>query len=173
MAIALVPGTYDPITLGHLDVIERASQIFDRIIVAVSNSPHKHGAGTLFTLEERVHFVEDAISARNGIAGGVDDGLSNVEVRPFSNLLVDFAIEVGARVIVKGLRAVTDFESEFQQASLNYHLNPELETAFIMATPQNMYLSSSVVKEIAELGGDVDDLVTPLVARELKGRYAV
>ncbi|MDR0888370.1 MAG: pantetheine-phosphate adenylyltransferase [Coriobacteriales bacterium] len=167
MATALIPGTYDPITLGHIDVIKRASQIFDHIIVGVADSPHKRGHGTLFSLDDRVRFVQDAIDTYDDLASA-----GNVEVRPFTRLLVDFAVEVGAQVIVKGLRAVTDFESEFQQASLNYHMNPELETAFIMATPQNMYLSSSVVKEISELGGDVDDLVTPLVARALKQEYA-
>ncbi|MDR2672914.1 MAG: pantetheine-phosphate adenylyltransferase [Coriobacteriales bacterium] len=156
MSVALVPGTYDPITLGHIDVIERSAQIFTHIIVGVAASAQK-GSGPLFTVAERVAFVADGVAH-----------LPNVEVVPFSKLLVDFASEVKANAIVKGLRAVTDFESEFQQASLNYHLNPELETVFIMATPQYMYLSSSMVKEIAILNGNISDWVTPRVQRALE-----
>jgi pantetheine-phosphate adenylyltransferase len=159
MNTALIPGTYDPITYGHLDVIVRSAQLFDRIVVGVAASPKK-GGGPLFTLEERVRFIEEATAH-----------LPNVGVQPFSKLLVDFAIEVGAQAIVKGLRAVTDFESEFQQASINYRLNPKLETMFIMATPENMYLSSSMVKEIASLSGDISGWVTPTVAQALIGHY--
>jgi pantetheine-phosphate adenylyltransferase len=155
MSLALVPGTFDPITLGHVDVIERSAQIFDNIIVGVAFSPTKRG-GPLFNVEERVAFVEDAVSH-----------LPNVDVEPFSKLLVDFAVDIKAQAIVKGLRAVTDFESEFQQASLNYHLNQDLETLFIMASPQHMYLSSSMVKEIAKLNGNVADWVTPAVLKSL------
>jgi pantetheine-phosphate adenylyltransferase len=160
MSTALIPGTYDPVTIGHLDVIERSAQIFDRIVVGVAASPHK-GAGPLFSLEERSAFITSAVAAR---------GLTNVEVKPFENLLVDFAVEVGAKAIVKGLRATTDFEWEFQQASINFHLNPNLETMFIMATPENMYLSSSMVKEVATLGGDVSDWVTPQVNAALQAK---
>jgi pantetheine-phosphate adenylyltransferase len=159
MTTALIPGTYDPITLGHRDVIERTAQIFDAVVVGVAASPKK-GGGPLFSLEERVGFVRDALS-----------DLKNVSVVPFSTLLVDFAVEIGARTIVKGLRAVTDFESEFQQASLNYRLNPELETMFIMATPEHMYLSSSVVKEVASMQGDVCAWVTPTVLKALHSRF--
>ena len=159
MTTALIPGTYDPITLGHRDVIERTAQIFDAVVVGVAASPKK-GGGPLFSLEERVGFVRDAL---------VD--LKNVSVLPFSTLLVDFAVEIGARTIVKGLRAVTDFESEFQQASLNYRLNPELETMFIMATPEHMYLSSSVVKEVASMQGSVQAWVTPAVRQALVSRF--
>jgi pantetheine-phosphate adenylyltransferase len=159
MRTALIPGTYDPVTLGHRDVIIRAAQIFDSIVVGVAASPKK-GAGPLFTLAERVAFIEDAVSE-----------LSNVSVQPFSSLLVDFAVEVKAQAIVKGLRAVTDFESEFQQAALNYRLNPELETMFIMATPEHMYLSSSAVKEIASLHGNIHSWVTPLVEQALVARF--
>jgi pantetheine-phosphate adenylyltransferase len=151
MRTALIPGTYDPITLGHLDVITRAAQLFDAIVVGVADSPKK-GSGPLFPLAERVAFVEAATS-----------GLLNVRVVPFTSLLVDFAVEVGAQVIVKGLRAMTDFEWEFQQAALNYRLNPTLETMFIMASPEYMYLSSSAVKEIASMNGTVRPWVTPLV----------
>ena len=158
MPTALIPGTYDPITLGHLDVIERSAQIFSQIVVGVAASATK-GGGPLFTLAERTDFATAAVAH-----------LPNVQVVTFDGLLVDFASSIKASAIVKGLRAVTDFESEFQQASLNYHLNPELETVFIMATPQNMYLSSSMVKEIATLGGDISDWVTPQVQAALRKR---
>ncbi|MDR1088366.1 MAG: pantetheine-phosphate adenylyltransferase [Coriobacteriales bacterium] len=155
---ALIPGTYDPVTLGHIDVIERAARIFSTVVVAVAASPQK-GAGPLFSLEERVACIEDAVAH-----------LANVEVCPFSTLLVSFAEEMHVDTIVKGLRAVTDFEWEFQQASINYQLNPELETMFIMANPRYMYLSSSMVKEIATMGGDVSRWVTPKVQAELRRR---
>ena len=159
MHTALMPGTYDPITLGHLDVIKRTSQIFDSLIIGVAASQMK-GNGPLFSLDKRLAFIEDAVS-----------DLKNVTVRPFSTLLVDFAVEVGAQAIVKGLRAVTDFESEFQQASLNYRLNPKLETMFIMATPEHMYLSSSIVREVARMHGDVQHWVTPMVGKALVERF--
>jgi pantetheine-phosphate adenylyltransferase len=159
MRTALVPGTYDPVTLGHRDVIVRTSQIFDSVIVGVAASPKK-GAGPLFTLEERVSFIRDAVS-----------DLPNVMIRPFTSLLMDFAVEVGAQSVVKGLRAMTDFEAEFQQASLNYQLNPQIETMFIMATPEHMYLSSSAIKEIASFNGTVDHWVTPLVGKALATRF--
>jgi pantetheine-phosphate adenylyltransferase len=158
MPKALIPGTYDPVTLGHIDVIERATHIFSSVLVAVAASPQK-GAGPLFSLEERVAFVTDAVAH-----------LSQVKVQPFSTLLVSFARQQGVDTIVKGLRAVTDFESEFQQASINYQLDPELETLFIMANPQHMYLSSSMVKEVAGMGGDISNWVTPLVQQKLTER---
>jgi pantetheine-phosphate adenylyltransferase len=160
MSVALMPGTYDPITLGHLDVIERSAQIFSRIYVGVSDSAKK-GGGPLFTLAERLGFVSAAIAH-----------IPNAQAVTIDGLLVDFASRIKADAIVKGLRAVTDFESEFQQASLNYHLNPDLETLFIMATPQNMYLSSSMVKEIASLGGNISDWVTAEVQAALRDRLA-
>jgi len=155
MHTALLPGTYDPITLGHLDVIRRTSQIFDALIIGVADL-QKKGSSPLFSIEERVAFVQDAVST-----------LENVTVQAFSTLLVDFSVQVGAQTIVKGLRAITDFESEFQQASLNYRLNPNLETMFIMATPEHMYLSSSAVKEVASLHGDIRHWVTPMVYKAL------
>jgi len=158
MIKALIPGTYDPVTLGHIDIIERASQVFSKVYVAVAASPRK-GSGPLFSVEDRVSFIEDAVS-----------NLKNVEVCCFNNLLVQFAEEMGVDAIVKGLRALTDFEWEFQQASTNYQLNRDLETMFIMASPRYMYLSSSVVKDIASLGGDVSNWVTPLVEAQLKER---
>jgi pantetheine-phosphate adenylyltransferase len=159
MLTALVPGTYDPITLGHRDVIKRSAQLFDHVVVGVAASLKK-GGGPLFSIEERVAFAKDALQ-----------DLKNVSVKPFSNLLVDFAVEIGAQTIVKGLRAVTDFESEFQQASLNYRLNPDLETVFIMANPEHMYLSSSVVREIASMQGDISAWVTPMVREALVSRF--
>jgi len=157
---ALIPGTYDPVTLGHIDIIERASKVFSKVFVAVAASPHK-GSGPLFSEEERLEFIMDAVS-----------NLPNVEVCLFSTLLVKFAEELGVDSIVKGLRAVTDFEWEFQQASINYQLNRELETMFIMANPRYMYLSSSMVKEIASLGGDISKWVTPLVEKKLRERFS-
>jgi pantetheine-phosphate adenylyltransferase len=160
MRTALIPGTFDPITLGHIDVIVRTSQLFDKVIVGVAASENK-GTGPLFSLEERVAFAADALRETG-----------NTDIRPFSKLLVDFAVEVGALAIVKGLRVVTDFESEFQQSALNYRLNPNLETMFIMATPEHMYLSSSMVKEVASMGGSVNHWVTPKVEAALRSRFS-
>ncbi len=144
---AMVPGTFDPITAGHIDVIRRASKLFGEVIVAVAESPRK-GAGPMFSLDERVQIARDALSE-----------ISNVTVKSFTGLLVDFAAQNDVRVLVKGLRAVTDFEAEFQMSALNYTLSPDLETIFIMALPQNMYLSSSVVRDIAYCKGNVAGLV--------------
>ena len=155
MKRGIVPGTFDPITSGHLDIIERASGLFEDVVVGVALSPEK-GGGPLFTIDERVELVEQ-----------VTQPLGNVTVRPFDTLLVDFAEEVGASVIVKGLRAVTDFEREFQMAALNWRLDSEIETMFIMAVPEYMYLSSSAVKEIARHGGPVKGLVPPQVCEAL------
>ena len=155
----LVPGTFDPITLGHVDVIRRASQMFDEVVVGVAASQGK-GAGPLFSLEERVQ-----------LARAVTAELANVQVRPFSNLLVDFAREIGASALVKGLRATTDFEYEFQMAMLNYQLAPQLETVFVMSAPDYMYVSSSVAKEVAALGGDVSMLVPTAVEQALRAKY--
>jgi pantetheine-phosphate adenylyltransferase len=148
---AIIPGTFDPVTSGHLDIIERTLSLYDDVIVAVALSPEK-GGGTTFTLEERV-----------GLLGRATQDLSGVEIRPFDTLLVDFARDAGARVIVKGLRAVSDFEREFQMAQLNHGLEDEIETMFIMAIPDYAYLSSSAVKEIARHGGPVDGLVPEAV----------
>lgn len=158
MKRALTPGTFDPITSGHLDIITRASALMDEVVVAVAASEKKH---PLFSLEERV-----------GLARQATEHLPNVRVVPFDGLLVDFARQIEATVVVKGLRAITDFEYEFQMTALNYQLDKELETLFIMSTPQHMYLSSSIVREIASLGGDVSQFVPPCVNEALVKRYA-
>lgn len=155
---ALCPGTYDPVTNGHLDVIERAAAIFDEVVVGVALSPDK-GGGPLFDLEERVAFIEGALAH-----------LDNVVVRPFDSLLVEFAQEMDAKAIIKGLRAVTDFEREFQMAQLNYRLDQSVETMFIMSVPEYAYLSSSAVKEIARHGGSVVGLVPDTVCEALASR---
>ena len=158
MKRALTPGTFDPITSGHLDVIARASQLVHEVVVAVADSQKK---GPLFTLEERVELVRQATAH-----------LSNVRVEPFKGLLVDFAKELDATVVVKGLRAITDFEYEFQMTAMNYQLSPQLETLFIMSPPQYMYLSSSIVREISKMGGDIQQFVPPCVYEALKKKYA-
>ncbi len=158
MKRALTPGTFDPITVGHLDVITRAAQLVDEVVVAVAVSAKKR---PLLSLDERVALAREATAH-----------LPNVTVEPFDELLVDFAHRMGAQAVVKGLRAITDFEYEFQMTALNYQLDQELETLFIMSTPQHMYLSSSIVREIASLGGDVSQFVTSAAAEALRRRYA-
>ena len=158
MKRALTPGTFDPITVGPLDVITRAAQLVDEVVVAVAVSAKKR---PLLSLDERVALAREATAH-----------LPNVTVEPFDELLVDFAHRMGAQAVVKGLRAITDFEYEFQMTALNYQLDQELETLFIMSTPQHMYLSSSIVREIASLGGDVSQFVTPAAAEALRRRYA-
>ncbi|WP_256386421.1 pantetheine-phosphate adenylyltransferase [Olsenella sp. Marseille-P4559] len=160
----VVPGTFDPVTLGHMDVIRRARKLFPRVTVAVAESRHKRDTGTEFTLEERVDMLKGAL-----LDDGMEDG---VEVVPFCGLLVDFCKKQGAGGVVKGLRATTDFEYELQQADLNTYMAPDLESIFVMSNPQYGYVSSSVVREIAAMGGDVDFLVPPNVAVCLRAHYA-
>lgn len=151
MITAIYPGTYDPVTFGHVDVINRAAGIFDRLVVGVVGEPrHKK---PLFSLDERVQFLREAVGE-----------LENVEVEVFSQLVVDFARKWQAKAIVKGLRVVSDFEWEFQMNQLNRTLAPEIETVYVMASPQVSFVSSSGVKEIASFGGRVDELVPPSVA---------
>ena len=158
MKRALTTGTFDPITYGHLDVITRASQLFDEVVVAVAASS---GKNPLSTLDERVELARAATAH-----------LDNVRVEPFTGLLVDFAASLEATAVVKGLRAITDFEYEFQMAALNYHLKQSLETLFIMSPPEYMYLSSSIVRELASLGASVDDFVPEIVAEALKRKFS-
>lgn len=155
----VVPGTYDPVTRGHLDVIRRACRIAPQVTVAVAASKSKRGRGTWFSLEERVQMVREAWAE--------EGGETPIEVRPMEGLLVDFCREVGAHAVVKGLRAATDFEYELAQASLNARMSPGLESIYVMSAPEYGYVSSSVVREIATLGGDVSLLVTPSVAARL------
>jgi pantetheine-phosphate adenylyltransferase len=155
---AIYPGTYDPVTNGHVDVIRRAAEIFDRVVVGVVGSPaHKQ---PMFNVDERVEFLRDALSE-----------VDNVEVDVFKELVVDFARRWDAKVIVKGLRVISDFEWEFQMNQLNRHLAPEIETVYVMASPQVSFVSSSGVKEIASFGGNVEHLVPDAVARRLKEMF--
>jgi pantetheine-phosphate adenylyltransferase len=155
MITAIYPGTYDPVTNGHVDVIARAAGIFDRVVVGVVGNPqHKQ---PMFSLDERVAFLREALA-----------GEENVEVDVFSELVVDFAHKWDAKVIVKGLRVISDFEWEFQMNQLNRTLAPEIETVYVMASPQVSFVSSSGVKEIASFGGNVDELVPESVARRFK-----
>ena len=154
--IAVCPGSYDPITNGHLDVIGRASKLFEEVVVAVVNLPVRKGR-TLFTTEERISFVERATAH-----------MGNVRAEPFSNLVVEFAQTVGARAIVKGLRAISDFEYELEMHQLNRREAPEIESVYLMASSQYSFLRSSGVKELATFGGNIDDLVPDYVATRLK-----
>lgn len=154
--IAVCPGTYDPITNGHLDIITRAASTFDEVVVAVVHRPHRKGT-TLFDIEERLSFIEEATS-----------DLPNVRVQTFRTLIVEFAREVGAQAIVKGLRAISDFEYELEMFQMNRHVAPEIDTFYLMASPGFSFLSSSGVKELAAFGGNVDALVQARVARRLQ-----
>jgi pantetheine-phosphate adenylyltransferase len=156
--IAICPGTFDPVTNGHLDVIARASAMYDRVIVGVVNLPWRKG-NTVFSTEERVRFVQNATRE-----------LANVDVEPFSTLLVDFARQRGAMAIVKGLRAISDFEYELEMNQLNRRQDPEIESVYLMASAKYSFLSSSGIKELATFGGEVADLVPKEVAGALKER---
>jgi pantetheine-phosphate adenylyltransferase len=158
--IAICPGSYDPVTNGHLDVIRRASAMFDTVIVAVANMPFRKG-NTLFSAEERVTFVEHATH-----------DLGNVVVEPFSTLLVEFARERGARAVVKGLRAISDFEYELEMNQLNRMQAPDVESVYLMASAKYSFIRSSGVKELATFGGAIDDLVPDEVAVALKERLS-
>jgi pantetheine-phosphate adenylyltransferase len=156
--IAICPGSYDPVTFGHLDVISRAAAMFDTVVVAVVNLPIRKG-DTLFTAEERVAFVQNATSQ-----------LDNVSVEPFRNLVVEFAHERGARAIVKGLRAISDFEYELEMNQLNHRQAPDVESVYLMASAKYSFIRSSGVKELATFGGQIDDMVPDEVAVALKER---
>jgi pantetheine-phosphate adenylyltransferase len=156
--IAICPGSYDPITYGHVDVISRASVMFDKVIVAVVNLPIRKGQ-TLFTAEERVAFVKNATRE-----------LENVTVEPFSLLVVEFAHQRGAKAIVKGLRAISDFEYELEMNQLNRRQAPDIESVYLMASPKYSFVRSSGVKELATFGGSIEDMVPDEVAAALKER---
>ena len=158
MRIAICPGSYDPVTNGHLDIIGRSSGLFDRVVVGVVNKPMRKNA-TLFTAEERKAFIEAATAH-----------LDNVEVRIFSDLLVQFAREVDATVVIKGLRAISDFEYEFEMAQLNHKLDPEIESVYVFARPDFSFLSSTGVKEMAIFNADISELVPAPVATALADR---
>ncbi|MFM2142380.1 MAG: hypothetical protein RLZZ476_924 [Verrucomicrobiota bacterium] len=158
MRTALYPGSFDPITNGHLDVIQRAAGLFDRLIVAVARDNAKN---SLFSVEERVALTSEAIA-----------GIRNVEVMPFDGLLVNFANKLGACALVRGLRAVSDFEFEFQLALMNRKLEPNLETMFLMPREEFTYISSRLVKEIGRLGGNIEPFAPANVVAALKQRFA-
>ena len=157
MSKAIYPGSFDPITKGHLDIIERTSQIMESLTVAVLDNPRKKA---LFTIEERVEMLRSSISRYR-----------NVEVDYYQGLLIDYARAKKINIIIKGLRAISDFEFEFQMALVNRKLNPEIETLFMMTNSKYSYLSSSIVKEIASLGGDIKDLVPPEVHDLVMKKY--
>ena len=156
---AICPGTYDPVTNGHLDIIARAAAIFDRVVVGVVRDPQHKQA--MFTVEERVDFLRDALV-----------GHDNVEVDVFAELVVEFARRWGAKTMVKGLRAISDFEWEFQMHHLNRTLAPDIETLYLMSSPQYSFLSSSGIKEVASFGGSVEDLVPQPVARRFQEKFS-
>jgi len=156
---AVYPGTFDPITNGHFDLIERAARFYDRLVIAVADNQNKK---SLFTLEERVELAKE-----------VTKNVPNVEVIGFSGLLVDFVKEINGHVLLRGLRAVSDFEYEFQLASMNRKLAPEIETMFMTPAEQYSFISSSLVREISSLGGDVSDFVNPSVGKALQERLKI
>ena len=155
--IAVYPGTFDPVTNGHTDLVSRAAKVFPKVIIAIAESPHKE---PLFTLKERIDMANDELAV-----------LGNVEVVGFSNLLVEFVQQMGASVIIRGLRAVSDFEYEFQLASMNRHLAPKVETLFLTPDEDYGFISSTLVKEVARLGGDVSSFVSAGVEKALEQRF--
>ncbi len=157
--VAIYPGTFDPITYGHLDILERASKIFDKIIIAVAYNERKK---PLFTLDERIRLIKECIKEK---------GFTNVEVDSFNTLLIEYAKNKGANVIIRGLRAISDFEYEFQMALMNRKLFSEIETLFMMPSEQYTYVSSRIVKEIASYGGSVKCLVPEIVEIKLKEKF--
>ncbi len=155
MKIAICPGSFDPVTLGHVDVIERASELFDRVIVLVMTNSAKH---SLFSVEERMNLLSRCVDN------------SKVEIDTYNGLLVDYARKCGAVAVVKGLRAVSDFDYEFQQALINKSLYPQLETVFLAAKGENMFMSSSMVKEVCTLGGDISSFVPKAILKDIYKR---
>ncbi len=164
MRISLYPGTFDPVTLGHLDIIERAAALVDRLVIGVAINRDK---GPLFSLEDRVAMIEAECATLFA------NSTTEIVVHPFENLLIDCARDVGAQTIVRGLRAVTDFEYEFQMVGMNRALDSSIETVFLMADARRQAIASKLVKEIARLGGDVTKFVTPTVRDALKTKFSV
>lgn len=160
--IGIYPGTFDPITLGHLDIIKRGTRVVDHLIVAIAGND---GKNPLFPLADRVDMARETCAELNAAEG------ATIEVRSFDGLLVGFAAEVGAGIIIRGLRAVSDFEYEFQMVGMNSRLAPEIETVFLMASDHYQFISSRFVKEICRLGGDISEFVPPLVADRLEARF--
>ena len=158
--VAVYPGSFDPVHKGHLDIAKRAAKLADELIVAVYTTPNKN---LLFTTDERVRLWRETIA---------EEGLTNVRVEPFEGLVIDFARSVKAQAIVRGLRAVTDFELEFQQALMNRKLAPEIETLMIITETRYLFVSATLLKEVARLGGDLDGIVTTTVADALKEKLA-
>ncbi len=158
--IAVYPGSFDPVTNGHLDIATRAARVVDELVIGVFATPAKN---LLFTTEERVQLWKDSIAEKE---------LHNVRVDSFEGLTVEYARRVGARLIVKGLRAVQDFEAEFQQALMNRNLAPEIEVMLMVTEPRHLFLSSSLVKEVGQLGGNLDDFVSAGVAQALQRKFA-
>jgi len=162
MRIGLYPGTFDPVTLGHIDIIQRAMVLVDRLVIGVAINRDK---GPLFSLEERVTMVEAECAAITACTGG------EILVHPFENLLIDCARDVGAAIVIRGLRAVADFEYEFQMVGMNRALDAGVETVFLMADARRQAIASKLVKEIARLGGDVSPFVTPPVVAALRRKF--
>jgi pantetheine-phosphate adenylyltransferase len=160
--IGVYPGTFDPITNGHADIILRAAKIVDRLVVGVARNA---GKGPLFSTDERVAIVREELQHLDPVTA------KRIDVRAFDNLLMHFAVEVGASVIIRGLRAVSDFEYEFQMAGMNNRLNPKVETVFLMASDKYQFISSRFVKEIGQLGGDISHFVSARVANRLAERF--
>ena len=154
---AIYPGTFDPITNGHLSIVRRGFKIFDKIIIAILNNPNKI---PLFTIEERIEMIQEALK-----------GMPNIEIDTYNGLLVDYAVEKGACVILRGLRALSDFEYEFQMALMNRKLNRDIQSVFLMTDYKWFYTSSTIIKEAASFGGDVSGLVPPIVNKKLKEKY--
>ena len=155
--IAIYPGSFDPVTNGHFDIVERGLRIFDKIIVAILHNPNKN---CLFTIEERVEMLKDSLKK-----------LKNVEIDTFEGLLVDYAVKRKAQAILRGLRALSDFEYEFQMAMMNRRINREIQSVFLMTGLRWIFISSSIIKEAARFGGNIEGMVPPLVSRKLREKF--